>query len=73
MTKAYKKFLKLDETKFNAGEYIIMIEDKVVKHGKKLKKLMKEVRQKYPNQRPFIAKIPSEGVMILQTKQDGDF
>lgn len=72
MTKSYKKFLELDESKYKSGEYIIMIDEKVVRHGpgEKLKKLFTEVKREYPKKMPFIAKIPAEGMFIFSIKCD---
>jgi hypothetical protein len=66
-SRAYKQFFKLDESKYKSGEYIIMIDEKVVRHGygKELKKLFAEVKREYPDKMPAIAKIPAEGVHIF--------
>lgn len=47
------------------GEYAIILDQKVVLHGKDLKKLIKEFRTLHPNKTPKIAKIPEEHLLVL--------
>jgi hypothetical protein len=65
MSKSYQAYLKLDDSQYEAGEYLVMIDEEVVRHGRNLKQMVEEVEQEYPDQIPFIAKVPHEGVMVL--------
>jgi len=47
------------------GEWIILIDGQIVAHGKELHTILKQVKEKYPNKRPFLAKIPGKETMIF--------
>ena len=64
MSKNYQAFLKLNEAPYR-GKYIIIVDGRVVKSGKNVETIFKQVQKKYPRETPFIAKIPQAGVMIL--------
>ena len=63
-TKNYPAFLRLNTRKY-ADQYVIMIGGKVVRAGKDIERLLKEVRRSYPRQLPFVAKVPKRGVLVL--------
>jgi len=55
MTKNFKSYLKLDETKFQ-GKYLIFIKGKLFKAGKNLLKILAAAKKTYPNETPLITK-----------------
>ncbi|MCK4485795.1 MAG: hypothetical protein KAU38_03430 [Desulfobacterales bacterium] len=63
-TKDYDWFVNSELTEYR-GEYVIILHEKVVYHGKDLTKILKEFRRHHPNQVPKIAKIPEEETLIL--------
>jgi len=63
-SKNYSAFLRLDTRKY-VDQYVVMIGGKVVRAGKDIERLLKEVRKVYPNKLPFVAKVPKRGVLVL--------
>jgi len=63
-TENFQAFAKLEREKY-LGNYVIIIDGKVRAWGKDIKKMLQEVRKKYPNKTPLVAKIPKEEVMVL--------
>ncbi len=63
-TKNYNSFLKLDLSK-HIGEWIAICKWEIVSKGKDIKKVYKEAKEKYPNEKPLITKIPEEETMIF--------
>ncbi|MFH1588432.1 MAG: DUF5678 domain-containing protein [Candidatus Diapherotrites archaeon] len=47
-----------------AGQWIAVINKKVIAHNKNVKTLMKEAKEKYPAVVPFIAKVPLKEILI---------
>ena len=47
------------------GEWVIIIDKKVVQHGENLKRIFKEVKERYPTQKLLIGKVPENGNLIL--------
>ena len=47
------------------GEWVIIIDKKVVQHGENLKRIFKEVKERYPTQKLLIGKVPVNGNLIL--------
>ena len=64
MDKSYNYFLKADLSKY-VGEWIAIIDDKIVAHGHDVKKIYKEAKERYPKKRPLITKVPEKETMIL--------
>lgn len=55
MTKNFKSYLKLDESKYK-GKYLVYVKGKLFKAGKNLLRIMDEVKKKYPKEIPLITK-----------------
>jgi hypothetical protein len=53
------------ETGKHAGEWISIVDNKIVATGSSAKKVFDEARKKYPKKTPYVMKIPSDGVMLL--------
>lgn len=64
MSKNFQAFLKLDTSKY-LNQYIVMIDKKIIAHGKDIVSMLKSVRKKYPHKTPFIAKIPEKALLVL--------
>lgn len=55
----YEWFLKKDFSEFS-GKWLAIIDKTIVATGKDVNKLIKEVKTKYPNKRPFITKVKNK-------------
>jgi hypoxanthine-guanine phosphoribosyltransferase len=64
--KDYNWYLKPEVEKYK-GEYVIILNDDIVFHGRDLKKMVKEFRKKYPTEIPHIAKVPTDDILILRS------
>ncbi len=64
MNKNYKYFMKADIDKY-VGEWIVICNSRIVSHGKNIKKVFKETKEKCPSERPFLARIPDKETMIF--------
>lgn len=64
MTKNFNAFTALEKSKYR-GEYIILVDEKVVEEGKDIENMLQRTREKYPHKTPLVAKIPEEEVMVL--------
>ena len=60
----YAFFMKEDVSKYS-GEWIAICNKQVVSSGPSAKVLFDEAKKKYPKERPFIARVPTEETMIL--------
>jgi len=56
--------MKVDVSKYT-GEWIAIVDRKIVAHGKKFKETYLKVKKKYPEKKPLFAKIPSKETMIF--------
>jgi hypothetical protein len=57
--------IKEEEMTKYAGEWIAVVESKVVAHGKSFKEVYSFVKSNYPNKRPLIGKLPDSIPTIL--------
>ena len=64
MSKNYQFFLKANVSPY-IGEWIAICKEKVVVHGKDVKKVFKSAREKNPEERPFLARIQNKEAMIF--------
>lgn len=64
MSKNFQAFLKLETSKY-LNQYIVMVDKKVVAHGKDIVSMLKSVRKRHPDKTPFIAKIPEKSLLVL--------
>ena len=63
-SKDFKWFSSANFSKYK-GEYIVILNKKVIAHGLNAKIAYKKALKKFPNSRPILAKIPAEDVLIL--------
>ena len=47
------------------GEYVAIIEDKIITHGKDAKKVYQEAKDKFPDKTIFLGQVPRKEAMIL--------
>lgn len=64
MNKNYECFLKTDVAPY-IGEWVAICEGKLVSHGKDVKKVFAQAKQKCPTKRPLLTRIPSKETMIF--------
>ncbi|MDO8634475.1 MAG: DUF5678 domain-containing protein [archaeon] len=58
-SKTYDFYANADLS-YYAGEWVAIIGNKVVSHGKNAKQVLENVKKDYPKVVPFIAKVPSK-------------
>lgn len=59
----YNNYAIMDLHKF-AGQWVIIFNGKVAKHGKHVKKIMNEFKKEYPHEVPLIVKIPVKDILL---------
>ncbi len=64
MTKNFEVYLELDKTGLE-NKYVVIVNGKVVAKGEDIEKMLESVRQEYPDEIPFVAKVPEERMLIL--------
>ena len=63
-TNNYQFFMKTDISCY-IGEWIAICNKKIVAHGKDVKTVFKEAKEKYPKQRALITRVPEKETMIF--------
>ena len=64
MNTNYQFFMKENMDKF-IGDWVAVCNQKIVSHGKNVKKVFKEAKEKCPKERPFLTRIPDKETMIF--------
>jgi len=64
MSKNFEAYLKLDK-KGLENKYVIIINGEIVAKGEDIEDMLARVRQEYPHEVPFVAKVPDERMLIL--------
>ncbi|MGD2250463.1 MAG: DUF5678 domain-containing protein [Candidatus Methanofastidiosia archaeon] len=64
MSKNFEEYYKLDKTGLE-NKYVILVDGKVVAKGEDVEAMFKEVKQKYPDEIPFVAKVPGRKLQIF--------
>jgi len=65
-SKDFEWFLKEDIRKYKEGDYVIVVNKKVVARARdNLKSALKKVRKEYAGKTPLVVKIPSKETLIL--------
>jgi len=52
------ELLSEEEITKYAGEWVAIVENKIVKHGKSFKKVYNSVKEEYPGKKPLFGKLP---------------
>ncbi len=60
----YPYFMEADISSF-IGEWIAICEDKVIAHGRNLKEVVKEAKNRSGGKKFLLARVPSEEAMIF--------
>ena len=56
----------IDLSQFEEGEYLIVIDKKIVAHTKdNLKQVLEKVRREYKGKTPLVVKVPGKETLIL--------
>ena len=64
MDKNYDYFMKANVEEY-IGEWIVICNQRIVSHGKDVKKVFEKAKLLCPKERPFLARIPEKDTMIL--------
>jgi len=64
MTRNLEAYVRLDKTGLE-NKYVVIVNGEVVAKGEEIENILERVRQDYPNEIPFVAKVPDERMMIL--------
>ncbi len=64
MTKNFEAYLKLDKTQLQ-NKYVVIVNGKVIAKGEDIEDMLGKVRQRYPDETPFVAKVPDERMLVL--------
>ena len=64
MTKNFEAYLKLDKTGLE-NKYVIIVNGEILAEGEDIENMLDSIRQKYPDEIPFVAKVPDERMLIL--------
>jgi len=60
----YEAYLQTNLSSY-LGEWVAICDNKVVSHGKNVKKVFEEAKKKYPNKKPLLTKVPSKETLIF--------
>ncbi|MCL0063782.1 DUF5678 domain-containing protein [Dehalococcoidia bacterium] len=64
MSKNFDAYLGLDKTGLE-NKYVVIVNGTVVAKGENIEELLDRVRREYPQETPFVAKVPDERMLIL--------
>lgn len=64
LKKNYEFFMEANLDKYK-GEWVAICDDKIVSHGEDVKEVFKIAKEKFPNKKPLLSKVPSEATMIF--------
>jgi len=64
MSKNFDAYMALDK-KGLENKYVVIVDGEVVAKGENIEEMLEKVRKKYPNKRPFVAKVPEERILVL--------
>jgi len=67
MDKNYQFFMK---TRFDhyIGEWVAICNEKIVSHGKDVKKVFEDAKKKFPREMPLLTRVPDKETMIFFLK-----
>ncbi len=57
-------FMKTDLDQY-VGEWVSIVDEKIVSHGKDVKKVYNETKQLYPKKKALVTMVPDKKTMIL--------
>ena len=63
-SKDFNWFVRADLNRYR-GEYVAIVDEKVVTHGENAKEVWEKAKKRYPDKNPALAKIPRDDILIL--------
>lgn len=60
----YEFFIETNLEEYE-GEWVAICDNKIVAHGKDVKKVFEDAQKKCPGNKPLLSKIPSKATMIF--------
>ena len=60
----YQFFMKTNVNQY-IGQWVAICNQKIVSHGKDVKEVLKEAKQKCPKERPLLTRVPDKESMIF--------
>ncbi len=63
-SKDFNWFVSADLSRYK-GEYVAIVDEKVVTHGDNARKVWENAKQQHPDKIPALAKIPEDDLLIL--------
>ncbi|MBI4130196.1 hypothetical protein HY468_02680 [Candidatus Roizmanbacteria bacterium] len=63
--KNYQAFLKMDLSKAQPGQYVVLVDGEFFGRSKDVEKLLKDARKRYPAKTPFVFKMPERGTIVV--------
>ncbi len=64
LDESYNFFLKANLSPYS-DQWIAIVDNKIVSHGRDVKKVFRKARKEHPKEKPLIAKVPGKQAMIL--------
>ena len=64
MEQNYQFFMRTNVDHY-IGQWVAICDQKIVSHGKSVKKVFKEAKEKCPKERPLLTRIPNKETMIF--------
>jgi len=64
MSKNYEWYVKADVSKY-AGKWIAIVDEKVIVEGEDAKKVYNEAKERFPQKKPSLAKVPTKDTLVL--------
>ncbi len=64
MDNNYQFFMKTNVDQY-IGQWLAICDAKLISHGSDVKKVFKEAKEKCPNKRPFLTRVPDKETMIF--------
>jgi len=64
MSKNFDAYVILDKTGLE-NKYVVIVNGEVVAKGENIEEMLDRVRKEYPHERPFVAKVPEERMLVL--------
>lgn len=72
MADPYAYYIEADLSAYT-GEWVAIVNDKVVSHSRDIKEAYREAKEKYPDKRPVLAKVPEKEALIFLGAGYGDY
>ena len=64
MGKNFDAYIALNKVGLE-NKYVVIVNGEVLAKGENIEEMLDRVRQEYPNERPFVAKVPERKILIL--------